>query len=162
MIKFFHRVDEILGRAENTVVVILLSSMILIAFTQIILRNLFSTGISWGDALVRCLVLWTGFIGAAIATREGKHICIDAASVLLSSRGRGVIARIVNAVSFATCLFLAIAAVKFIDYEIQLKNVIFLGIPAWISEIILPVTFGIMAFRYLLHFINGIISIRRR
>jgi TRAP-type C4-dicarboxylate transport system permease small subunit len=54
----WERADEIIDRVEQTSLVILLSSMIVIAFLQIVLRNLFSTGLSWGDSLVRNLVLW--------------------------------------------------------------------------------------------------------
>ena len=76
----WERADEVIDRVEQILLVILLSSMIVIAFFQIVLRNLFSTGLTWGDPLVRNLVLWIGFIGAALATREGKHINIDIVS----------------------------------------------------------------------------------
>jgi TRAP-type C4-dicarboxylate transport system permease small subunit len=80
MIHRWERADAIIDRVEQTLVSIFLSVMILIAFLQIVLRNLFATGFTWGDPLVRNLVLWVGFIGAAIATREGKHISIDVVS----------------------------------------------------------------------------------
>jgi C4-dicarboxylate transporter DctQ subunit len=74
---WWRRTDEVIDRVEQTLITILLSLMIAIAFLQIVLRNIFSTGIAWADPLVRNLVLWVGFVGAAIATREGKHITID-------------------------------------------------------------------------------------
>jgi TRAP-type C4-dicarboxylate transport system permease small subunit len=77
MTERWERIDAAIGRVEQALLVVLLSVLILIAFSQIILRNFFSTGIAWGDALVRSLVLWTGFIGATIAAREGQHISID-------------------------------------------------------------------------------------
>ena len=80
MIDQWERIDEILGKLEQILLGILLGTMIFIAFIQIALRNALSTGLAWGDGLVRNLVLWTGFIGAAVATREGKHISIDAVS----------------------------------------------------------------------------------
>ena len=59
------RFDENISRVEAVMIAILLTVMILIAFSQILLRNFFDTGISWGDSLVRYLVVWVGFIGAA-------------------------------------------------------------------------------------------------
>jgi TRAP-type C4-dicarboxylate transport system permease small subunit len=156
MTDLWERIDEVIGRMEQILLVILLSALILVAFSQIILRNLFSTGIAWGDALVRGLVLWTGFIGATIAVRESKHICIDVVSRWLSPKGKKVVAIIINAFSFLICCFLCFAALKFINNEFQMKSLFFLGIPSWVSEIILPVTFGLMAFRYLLHFLKSI------
>ncbi len=80
------RLEEKISRLEQVFVTILLTMMILTAFFQIVLRNFFDTGISWGDSLVRYLVVWVGFIGAAIATKEGKHISIDVVSRWLTDR----------------------------------------------------------------------------
>ena len=62
---------------ESGLLVLLLSSMILLAAYQVIARNFFDTGLLWGDALVRVLVLWVTFIGATIASRNDEHIRID-------------------------------------------------------------------------------------
>lgn len=144
----WERVDYAIDRVEQTLLVILLSIMILIAFLQIVLRNAFATGLAWGDPLVRNLVLWVGFIGAALATREGKHINIDVASLWLPSMGKNFIEVINHLFSFFICSLLCFAALKFIKNEAQMGNIIFSGIPAWIPQIILPVTFGLMAFRF--------------
>ncbi len=110
----WERIDEVIGQVEQILLVVLLSALVLVAFSQIILRNLFSTGIAWGDAFVRGLVLWTGFIGATIAAREGKHICIDVVSRWLSPKGKRAVAIIIHAFSFLICCFLCFAALKFI------------------------------------------------
>jgi TRAP-type C4-dicarboxylate transport system permease small subunit len=155
----WERIDEAIGQVEQILLVILLSALILVAFSQIILRNFFSTGIAWGDALVRVLVLWTGFIGATIAVREGKHICIDVVTRWLSPKGKRIVEIIIHAFSFSMCCLLAYAALKFIHNEFQMKSVAFLGIPAWVSESILPLTFVIMAFRYFFHFLNNVLAV---
>jgi C4-dicarboxylate transporter DctQ subunit len=148
MINQWERADEIIERIEQILLVILLSSMILIAFFQIVLRNVFATGLSWGDPLVRNLVLWIGFIGATLATREGKHINIDVVSRWLSSLGKNAVAFITHLFSFMICCLLTYAALKFIKNETEMGNVTFLNIPAWIPEMILPITFGLMTFRF--------------
>jgi TRAP-type C4-dicarboxylate transport system permease small subunit len=144
----WERADEIIDQLEQILLVTLLSSMILIAFLQIVLRNLFSTGLAWGDMLVRNLVLWVSFIGAALATKEGKHINIDVVSHWMPPLGKGLIEFLIHLFSFFICGLLTFAALKFIKNETQMGNVTFLGIPAWIPEIILPVIFGLMALRF--------------
>ncbi len=148
MMHHWERVDAIIDRVEQTLVSIFLSVMILIAFLQIVLRNLFATGLSWGDPLVRNLVLWVGFIGAAIATKEGKHISIDVMSQWAPPRGKIVIEVIIHVASFIICGLLTFAAVKFIRNEALMGTVTFLGIRAWVPELILPITFGLMTLRY--------------
>lgn len=155
----WERMDEIIDRIEQTVLVILLSAMILIAFSQIVLRNVFATGLAWGDPLVRNLVLWVGFIGAALATREGKHINIDVFSRWLPSLGKTIVEVINHLFSFFICCLLCFAALKFVKNESQMGSVIFSRIPAWIPQIILPMTFGVMAFRYGLRFLKNLFPI---
>jgi len=144
----WERADEIIDRVEQSVLVILLSLMILIAFFQIVLRNLFDTGLTWGDPLVRNLVLWVGFIGAALATREGKQINIDVVSRWVPPRGKGFIEGITDLFSCFICALLTFAALKFIKNEVQMGNVTFPGVPSWIAEIILPFIFGLMTLRF--------------
>jgi len=144
----WERVDEVIERVEQTLLVTFLGFMIVIAFLQIVLRNFFSTGLGWGDSLLRNLVLWIGFIGATLATREGKHINIDVVSRWLSSLGKNAVAFITHLFSFMICCLLTYAALKFIKNETEMGNVTFLNIPAWIPEMILPITFGLMTFRF--------------
>jgi TRAP-type C4-dicarboxylate transport system permease small subunit len=144
----WERVDEAIGRVEQTLIVTFLGFMILIAFLQIVLRNFFSTGLDWGDQLLRNLVLWIGFIGATLATKEGKHINIDVVSRWLPSLGKNVVTLFIHLFSFFICCLLTYAALKFIKNEVQMENRTFLNIPAWIPEMILPMTFGLMTFRF--------------
>jgi TRAP-type C4-dicarboxylate transport system permease small subunit len=155
----WERADEIIDRVEQTSLVILLSAMIGIAFLQIVLRNLFSTGMSWGDSLVRNLVLWVSFIGAAIATKEGKHISIDVVSRWMPLLGRNLMAFLIRLFSFLICCLLTFAALKFIKNEAQMGSAVFLGIPAWIPEIILPIIFGLMAVRFGFHSLGDFFAI---
>jgi C4-dicarboxylate transporter DctQ subunit len=144
----WERVDEAIGRVEQTLIVTFLGFMILIAFLQIVLRNFFSTGLDWGDQLLRNLVLWIGFIGATLATKEGKHINIDVVSRWLPSQGKKIVTLIIHLFSFFICCLLTYATLKFIKNEVQMENMTFLNIPAWVPEMILPITFSLMTFRF--------------
>jgi C4-dicarboxylate transporter DctQ subunit len=155
----WEQTDEIIDHVEQALLVLMLSLMILIAFLQIVLRNLLSTGLTWGDPLVRNLVLWVGFIGAAIATREGKHITIDVTLRWRPSLVKTLIEAITHLFSLFICGLLTLGALKFIKNEIQMESIAFGEIPSWIPEIILPVTFGLMTFRFGLHFLKSLSKI---
>ncbi len=144
----WEEVDKAIERVEQALLITFLGGIILLAFLQIILRNFFSTGLDWGDSLVRNLVLWIGFIGATLATKEGKHINIDVVSRMLPSWGKKAVALITHFFSCLICCGLTYAALKFIKNEAQMGHRTFLGIPTWIPEIILPMTFGLMTFRF--------------
>lgn len=148
MMSRWQRWDEALGRAEKWFVVVMLSMMILLAFLQIILRNAFSSGIAWGDPLVRYLVLWVGFIGASLATKEGKHIIIEVFSRWLSGSSSRYLKATSHLVSAFICGLLAFAGWTFVQNEAQMGGTTFLNIPVWIPQIIIPVTFALMALRF--------------
>jgi len=150
------RLDAIIDRIEQFFLVLLLSIMILIAFMQIILRNLFDTGLTWGDPLVRNLVLWVGFIGAALATREGKHINMEVVSRWVPPQGKVFIGTLTSLFSSLICALLTYASLKFIRNEAQMGDLTFLKIPSWIPELILPVIFGLMALRFGFHALKNL------
>ena len=147
---WWRRTDEVIDRVEQTLITILLSLMIAIAFLQIVLRNIFATGITWADPLVRNLVLWVGFVGAAIATREGKHITIDLLPQWVPQQVKTIIGVIIQLFAAFICGLLTFAAVKFVRNESLMGSITFVGLPAWVPELILPITFGIMALRFCL------------
>ena len=148
--------DEKICRLEQILIAILLTVMILLAFSQIVLRNFFSTGVAWGDSLVRYLVVWVGFVGAAIATKEGKHITIDVLSRWITGAGSSVIQITSHFCSAAICGFLTWAGIKFIWFEAQMGGTTFFNLPVWVPEMIIPVTFGLMTLRYALRLANEI------
>ena len=150
----WYLIDEKINRVEQFLVAALLTVMILLAFSQIVLRNFFATGIDWGDSLVRYLVVWVGFVGAAIATKEGKHITIDVLSRWITGSGSNAIQAISHLSSAAICGLLTWAGIKFIWFEAQMGGEAFFKLPVWVPELIIPVTFGLMTLRYTLRLIN--------
>ena len=151
---FWNKWDTKISQIEAALITILLTLMILTAFSQIVLRNFFASGIDWGDALVRYLVVWVAFIGAAIATREGKHITIDLLSRWLTGGGRIAVQALACFFSAVICALLTLAAIKFIWFEAQMGGTAFLKLPVWVPELIMPVTFGLMTLRFVMGMIE--------
>lgn len=150
MRKFLIGFDKKLASAETTLIILLLSVMVLMAFLQVVLRNLFSYGIVWGDIFLRHLVLWVGFIGASLATRESKHINIELLSRITPRRVMPYVRILIDLVSAGICLLLARAGLNFLLMEIEADTTIFLQVPAWIFQLIIPVGFALIALRFLL------------
>ncbi len=153
------RLDEIIARAEQVLLAIMLSSMILVAFLQIVLRNFFATGLSWADPMVRYLVLWAGFAGAALATKEGKHIKIDVFSQMLPELGNRIVHLVTDTFSAFICGLLAYAAWVFIRNEAQIGGATFLDLPVWILQLIIFISFGLMALRFGFHALRDLFGI---
>lgn len=139
-----------LHRAEDALLVLLLSVMIVLAGTQILLRNLFDSGFVWIDPMLRALVLWLGLIGATVATRNNRHIRIDLLSRYFRRNSHRLLQSLVGQVSGWTCLVIAWFGFDWIRLDYEDGSTGFAGIPAWSIEIIVPLAFGLIGVRYLL------------
>lgn len=148
--KILKSIDRALNRAEEAVLITLLSVMVVMAFLQVVLRNLFSSGILWADILLRHILLWLGFLGAAIATSEHRHINIDALRRFLSPRVRTVVDSITDLFAAVICFLLAKASWTFVQGEIADRRMILDGIPSWCAEIIIPIGFGLLVVHFAL------------
>ena len=87
------RIESILARleragklGEDAILVMILTTMILLAAGQIILRNFMDIGFIWADEMLRMLVLWLAVAGAVAASRNDKHINIDVLNRFLPER----------------------------------------------------------------------------
>lgn len=154
--RFWERLDEAVGRLEKAFMVLFLGLMIVVAFAQIALRNFMGIGLSWSESLVRYLVLWIGFIGASLATREGRHITIEVIKLRPPASGRRYLAALSQLCGVAVCAVMTWAAVKFVHDDAQIGNRTFLDLPTWVLETIIPATFAIMSLRFLLRAIRAI------
>ena len=137
-----------LHRVEDALLFILLSVMLVLAGLQILLRNFFDAGIIWADPLLRVMVLWLGLIGATVATRDNKHIRIDLLSRFLSRNTHRLIQVFIGQISAWTCLVIAWFGFTWVwfDYVDGFEGVA--GIPAWMLEIIVPLSFALIGLRY--------------
>jgi TRAP-type C4-dicarboxylate transport system permease small subunit len=122
--------------------------MVCLAFLQVMLRTLFDHGILWGDIFLRHLVLWVGFIGASLATRQEKHITIDLFGRMVTGRWKNMILVLTNLFSAGICLLLADAGWNFVMEERVAGTIVFSEIPAWYFQIIIPIGFLMMAIRF--------------
>ena len=140
------RVLYVVHRLEDSILVALLLAMIVLAVTQIALRNGFDTGITWADALLRVMVLWIALLGAMVASRERQHISIDVISRFLpkmAQRATQVLSSIFAAV---ICFILAKYSFNFVQMEYEAPS----NVPTWLCESIMPISFAIMSLRYFL------------
>ena len=145
--RHLERIQDLLNRFEDGVLIGLLISMMTVAVTQIFLRNLFETGIVWGDAMLRMLVLWVGLIGAMVASRLDNHIRIDLASRFLPKRLGGIAKSIVGGFTSITCGLLAYYSLQFVRFEFEDGGIAFAEIPVWLCASIIPLAFFVIALR---------------
>ena len=144
-------------KVEQITLSLLLTSMIVLACLQITLRSVFSSGLVWADPLLRYLVLWSGFLGAAVATRMGKHIAIDLISHLVPDLISHWLQVSIQFFSMTICLVLTYASIIFVVNEASYaSSETLLGLASWQLNLIFPISFGLTSFHLLLAIIHGV------
>jgi TRAP-type C4-dicarboxylate transport system permease small subunit len=151
LIKSLRYLDRALEKFEFWLIVCLLTLMIILSFGQMVSRNLFHQALVWGDILLRQLVLWTGFLGASLAVRQNKHISIDVFSNFLSPGTKGKVSIFTRITTAIISGFLAWAAWSFVQFEKESESILFLELPVWLFQLILPYSFLVITFRFLLY-----------
>ena len=123
--------------------------MIVLAFLQIVARNLLDSGFLWIDPTLRVLVLWLGLVGATVATRDNKHIRIDLIHKLFKKNTHRAIQSMVELFSAAVCLVIGWYGLQWIRWDYEDGAIAFASIPAWMLEVIVPAAFTLIGLRYL-------------
>jgi TRAP-type C4-dicarboxylate transport system permease small subunit len=139
-----------LHHLEDALLALILLTMVLLASSQVIMRNFFDSGFTWGDPLLRLLVLWLGLMGAMVATRQDKHITVDALLRVMPP-GLQQITRIFTRLATAlVCGILAWQAVRLVQIDYEYQDMVINHLPVWVGDLILPIAFGVMTLRLLL------------
>ncbi len=157
MLKILRWIDEKLSVFENIILITLLLTMVILAFTLVMLRNIFDTGISGADELLRHLVLLVTFFGASQAARLEKHINVNVLTKLFKDSAKQYVRIVVNGVSLAITALLARAAWEFVMIERSFGSPEILGIATWVYQLAMPVGFFLIGYRFLLHFLGEIV-----
>ena len=142
-------IARVLRRIESGLLVALLLAMIGVAVYQVVARNLFDTGLTWGDGMVRVALLWITMIGAMAAGPDG-HIRVDVVGRFASERTARRLARVTNLFTAILCIALGWYSITLIGYDYADGTPGFGAVPAWVCELVIPVASGVMGLRYLI------------
>jgi C4-dicarboxylate transporter, DctQ subunit len=146
--------DHWLASLERVLVVLLLSGLLGLGVLQVIERNVLASGIFWADELLQHMVLWLGFLGASLATREHRHLSIDILSHFLSTRWQLWLGLLVNTVALGLCMLLVQAAWGLVRSEYTAGTVLTFGFPSWLVQSIIPLGFGAITLRFALRLVE--------
>lgn len=137
-----------LHRAEDLLLAALLGALLLLGVAQIGLRVFFDTGIEWAEPVSRSGVLWLALLGALGATRQHKHIAMDALPLLAPVRARRVMWVVSQLGAAVVCGLLAWYGWGMVDFEREAPSVFVAGIPSWWPMLVFPLGFALMALRF--------------
>ena len=156
---FLERLERASSTLETITLVMLLTGMMLLAVGQIVLREIFSTGVVWADELIKLMVLWLAMVGSIAACRENRHIRIDALSHVLPKLAIEITRILVDLFAAIVCGVIAWQSWLYLQVEIEYQDTVLVNIPAWIAHSVLPAAFLLISFRFLVLIVKQIVKI---
>jgi TRAP-type C4-dicarboxylate transport system permease small subunit len=142
---------------ENGALVILLGALMLLAVAQIVLRVFFSFGFVWADELVKLLVLWIALVASIAASRSNRHLRIDVLSHFVAEKYARIPRVIVDGFAAFMCGVLAWHSWRYVQLTIEFEDTVLIDLPAWIAYVLLPLSFVLMSYRFVLSCSSGLI-----
>jgi len=111
-------------------------------------------GYSWAKEVSMILLVWTGLVGASMASHEGRQIDIDMGRKLFPKRLRAPVTAFAHLVAAAFSALIVVLGVKYVFGAQGLLalggHMQHTGIPDWIVAVAIPYAFGMIGLRALL------------
>ena len=170
--KHLARIDKAIARFEGWFLIIFLSLMVSLTFIQVILRSLFIYAhlgwandlmghLDWAEPFVRLLVLWVTFLGASLVTGENKHIKIDLLTQIIPTSWLPLVDVLLSLAGALVAALMLKASLFYVSTEMSFGGKLFLGIPNWVGQLILPAGFLLICFRFLVRALSSALAILR-
>lgn len=142
---------RIINSIEETIISLLLASMTLLVFVEVVMRFGFGTGVMWAQEATLHLSAWMVLFGVSYGIKVGSHIGVDALVKIMPSKARRVVSGIAVLACLAYCGLFSQGAWVYLEkmhmIGIELED---MPIPKWIAHSILLIGMILMAIRLLM------------
>ncbi|WP_434310349.1 TRAP transporter small permease [Hominifimenecus sp. rT4P-3] len=147
MKKVLKAIDD---HAEELILVLLMSAIVLVMLYQIIRRYIFNDSLSWSEEFCRYCFIWFMFIGYSYSVHQKIDLRMDA----VVSQLPGKIQRLVNLLGELICFGLTV--LLFVSSFRSVQAVIRTGetstglhLPMWVVYLSMIIGYGMAVFRYI-------------
>lgn len=143
--------SRIINSIEESIIALLLASMTLLVFLEVVLRFGFGKGLMWAQELTLHLSAWMVLFGVSYGIKVGSHIGVDALVKIMPPTAR----RVISGIAVSACLFYCglfmkgswVYLTKIQMIGIELED---MPIPKWIAHSILFIGMVLIAIRLLI------------
>lgn len=147
MTKVIKLIDE---KLEEYFLAVTMMAMVVIIFSQIVMRYVFNNSLTWSEEITRYIFLWQIWVGLSYGVKKSKHIRVEIIKYHLNDQGKKIIEMI------ATLIWLAFGIFLFYRAGIVMAKVYSSGqlapathLPMWIPYASVFVGVGLMLLRLL-------------
>jgi len=149
------RTFRFLNKIEEGIIWIIMLEMVILSFSQVVMRYIFHTAFSWSEEVLRYQMVFITFFAASLAVKYDAHISVKIFHTVLPARYsyylRLIIPVISCAFSFVLCYYSSLLALNVKNFG-QLTPA--LSIPSFIPYLSIPVGSFLMGIRFGIKFFS--------
>lgn len=142
---------RIINSLEESIIALLLASMTILVFIEVVLRFGFGKGLMWAQELTLLLSAWMVLFGVSYGLKVGSHIGVDALVKILPAKIRKVISCLAVIACLTYCGLFMFGSWVYLEkiqmIAIELED---MPVPKWIAHSILFIGMALMAIRLLM------------
>jgi len=146
---------NVINKFEESFLSLLLVGMTLLVFSEVVLRFVFNTGISWSQEVTLYMMAWFVLFGASYGVKVGAHIGVDSFVKLFPKKVRVALGLFSVSICIAYCVIFMIGAWNYLAklhlIHLEMED---LEIERWMSESIIFLGFLFLLFRFFQLFIK--------
>jgi len=142
---------HLLQKTERWIAATAFGLMTFLVLADILLREAFKHSFPVGPKVAIDLMIWGGFLGAAITSGKGTHLKAEVASKIWPKKVKPLVDQVSEALTALFCAGMAWLAFQYVSQSFEMGEVgVVTRIPVWISQAVLPWAFVSMTVRHLI------------
>jgi tripartite ATP-independent transporter DctM subunit len=141
------RAGRVFSLAEDSLASLALLAMVVLPVAQSATRTLFGGDIAGSTVIVQHLTLWVGFLGAAMAARDGKLLALASGTFMPPGLLKSIFDVLAAVVTAAVGGLLTWGAIDLVRGSREMGGTIGPGIPEWIAQLALPIALALITYR---------------
>jgi TRAP-type C4-dicarboxylate transport system permease small subunit len=137
------KIGKIYNTIEDNVMVVALAIMVVVIFTNVVMRYIFNNSLSWSEEFARYLFVWFSWIGVSAGVKDNEHLRVEFLSMALVKHGfikaDEAVKIVVALVWLATSWIVAYYGVEVITAQIEMHVLTpAMRIPVWFAYLSIP------------------------
>lgn len=100
-------VTNLATRAAECLLIIMLAVMVVLVFSNVVLRYFFNSGIVFSEEVSRFIFMWLTLIGALVVMKDNGHLGMSSLIDRLGETGQRICRFLADSITLACCVLLA-------------------------------------------------------
>ena len=143
------RLEHAFVRLNQALIVLLMASMAILVFANVVMRYVFNQSIFWVEEFTQVQMIWVAYLGAGLALREGRHVAVDMLQDVLPAPLRRLTRLFIALAMAAFLLTLIVLGVQIAEFTWDQETPA-MGMPAGLPYLGIPIGAAAMLLHLLL------------